>query len=109
MTLSPSTITVSELQQRLAQADNMTLVDVREDNELAVCALPGALHIPLNQIPARTGEIPTDQPVVIFCHHGGRSSRAFDYLRQHGFENVINLTGGIHAWATQIDPSMPTY
>lgn len=106
MTQSLPAMTVTELQQQIG---NMTLIDVREGNELAVCALPGALHIPLNQIPARKDEIPLDKPVVIFCHHGGRSGRAVDYLRQSGFDNVINLTGGIHAWATQIDPSMQTY
>ncbi len=105
----PSLLSVTELQQRLNAEQPLTLLDVREDKEVTLCALPGSLHIPLGQIPLRFAEIPTGQPLVAYCHHGARSQRAIDYLRTQGFENMHNLTGGIHVWATIVDPTMPTY
>jgi rhodanese-related sulfurtransferase len=63
----------------------------------------------MNTIPGRFSELEEDQPVVCICHHGGRSMQVAAFLERQGFTRVINLSGGVHAWASQVDPSMPTY
>ena len=85
------------------------LLDVREPWEVGVCAMPGAVPIPMGQIPARTGELDPDRPVVCICHHGMRSMQVAIFLERRGFSQVWNLSGGIDAWAREVDPSCPTY
>ncbi len=103
-------MTVTELQQRLKESpNNFVLVDVREPWELEVCSFPGALEIPMGQVPARVDEIDPDQDVIIVCHHGIRSQRVAYYLQNAGFENLFNVSGGIDAWAREIDPVMAKY
>lgn len=63
----------------------------------------------MNTIPGRFAELDEEQPVVCICHHGGRSMQVAAFLERQGFTKVINLSGGVHAWAAQVDPSMPTY
>ncbi|GIJ51476.1 sulfurtransferase [Virgisporangium aliadipatigenens] len=75
------------------------LLDVREPDEWAAGRAPGAVHVPMMQIPQRTAEIPTDREVVVVCRVGGRSGQVVHYLRQQGFDNVVNLDGGMYAWA----------
>ena len=87
----------------------MILLDVREDSELEICRIENALHIPMNEIPERCEALPLDRPLVVFCHHGMRSMNVLHYLESRGFENVINMGGGIHAWATDVDSSTPRY
>lgn len=97
------------LQQWLAEGKALTLLDVREDEEVALCALPGHVHIPMNLIPLRHNELPDDAPIVVYCHHGMRSLYSAMYLAKTGFEEVYNLQGGIDAWSQQIDPNLPRY
>ncbi len=85
------------------------LIDVREPWELEVAAIDGAVSIPLGQVTARVGEIPQDRPVAVMCHHGGRSAQAVNWLRSQGFDNVMNVTGGIDSWSRLIDPGIPRY
>ncbi|MBC5798514.1 MAG: sulfurtransferase [Candidatus Eremiobacteraeota bacterium] len=85
------------------------VLDVREDEELALASFPDARHIPMDQIPARLNEVPTDRDIVVLCHSGGRSAVVAAYLRAHGFPRVANLRGGIDAWSQQIDPTVPRY
>jgi rhodanese-related sulfurtransferase len=85
------------------------ILDVREAEELAICRLEGSLHIPMSGVPARINELPTDRPLVVICHHGVRSQAVVGFLRNAGFDNALNLDGGIEAWAYEIDPSMPRY
>lgn len=85
------------------------LLDVREPWEFQTCHIEGALPIPMNVIPARQQELEPDAPVVCICHHGARSMQVAAFLEQNGFTQVANLTGGVHAWALQVDRSMPTY
>lgn len=104
-----SEITVQELKERLAHSNKLQLVDVREPEEFELCNLGGEL-IPLGDLPKQAGRIRQDVPVVVICHHGFRSAQAISYLSQRlGFENLLNLKGGIHAWATEIDPTMAVY
>lgn len=101
-------LSVEELADQLQQPNPPILLDVRENNEVAICALPGAIHIPVGQILDRIGELPKDQPIAVYCHHGGRSARITGYLLNQGYQ-ALNVTGGIHTWATRINPDMPTY
>jgi len=74
------------------------LLDVREDWEWDEQRVPGAIHIPMNEVPARLEEIPAERDVYVYCKVGGRSARVVDYLRRHGRERAVNVTGGIDAW-----------
>jgi len=85
------------------------LLDVREQWEFATCSIAGATLIPMNTIPARIEELDEDAEIVCICHHGARSMAVAAFLERHGFAKVSNLTGGIHAWALQVDPAMPKY
>jgi len=60
-------------------------------------------------VPARIDSLPTNRPLVVICHHGARSRRVVDFLRSAGFDNAVNLDGGIEAWACEIDRSMRRY
>jgi len=88
---------------------DVILLDVRDDSELEICRIENALHIPMNEIPERCEALPLDRPLIVFCHHGMRSMNVLHYLESRGFENVINMGGGIHAWATDVDSSTPLY
>jgi rhodanese-related sulfurtransferase len=105
----PTAITVAQLAAWRDSLTPHTLLDVREASELAICALPGALHMPMQQVPARFETLPTDHPLVVMCHHGGRSQMVVNFLRKNGHNNAINLAGGIDAWSEEIDPSIPRY
>ena len=85
------------------------VVDVREPWELACCALPDVVHVPMREVPGRVGELPRERDVVVVCHHGVRSLQVARYLVRLGFDTVWNLTGGMAAWADQVDPAMPRY
>ena len=85
------------------------LLDVREQWEYQTCHIDDALLVPMNTIPARQQELDPDAPVVCICHHGARSFQVAAFLERQGFSNVTNLTGGIDAWARQVDPAMATY
>ncbi|MBD1398286.1 rhodanese [Pontibacter sp. JH31] len=102
-------ITAQELKERLGRSDKMQLVDVREPAEFEICNLGGEL-IPMGELPKQANRIRRDIPVVVICHHGFRSAQAINYLSQRlGYDNLLNLKGGIHAWAIQVDPSMAVY
>jgi rhodanese-related sulfurtransferase len=85
------------------------VLDVREARELEICQLEGALHIPMAEIPTRVDDLPPNHPLVVVCHHGARSQMVVDFLRGAGFDNAVNLDGGIEAWACEIDNSMRRY
>ena len=91
------------------QQGKIVLVDVREYSELAICKIAEAIHIPLGEIPRRIELLPRNVPLVIYCHHGMRSRSVVDYLRSIGFDNVLNMTGGIHCWSKEINPKMQKY
>ncbi|MBT8422331.1 MAG: sulfurtransferase [Gammaproteobacteria bacterium] len=87
-------------------ADDTLLLDVREPIELESSAIAGAMHIPMNEIPARLDEIPRDRTVICMCHIGGRSMQVAGFLAAQGYEQVLNLAGGIEAWAQDVDPGV---
>lgn len=102
-------ISASEAAKLRATDPQVTLLDVREHSELAICRIEGALHIPMGEIPARVESLPQDRPLIVFCHHGMRSANVQRYLEAKGFENLMNLAGGIHAWSMEVDPEMARY
>ncbi|MFN4311017.1 MAG: rhodanese-like domain-containing protein [Ferrovibrio sp.] len=108
-TEQPVEIGVDELNAWRKAGRDVLVLDVREDWEVATVSLDGARHIPMRQVPDHVGELPQDKPLVVMCHHGGRSRQVTTWLRQNGFAQAINLAGGIHAWAEQIDPSLAKY
>lgn len=91
------------------QREGALLLDVREPFEVATCAVTGSKHIPMRQIPEALPGLPGDRPLLILCHHGGRSLRVTQYLRANGFTQVSNVAGGIDAWSRQVDPTIPRY
>ena len=88
-----------DLQTRIAEGDKFLLLDIRSAGEIAQGMLPGAEHLPMHTIPLRINELPKDKDLILYCHSGARSYHACAYLAQQGYENVINLSGGILAWA----------
>lgn len=102
-------LTPAQLKERLAGGPAPVILDVREPWEVAVCALPGARHIPMREIPARTDDLPRDADVVVVCHHGVRSQYVASFLEGLGFERLYNLAGGIDAWARDVEPAMAKY
>jgi adenylyltransferase/sulfurtransferase len=103
------TITPRELQKMIQTDAPLTLVDVREPDEHAVCKIMGAQLIPLRQIPARVSELDKNKLIVLHCHHGRRSLMALQFLQEEGFTQLKNLEGGIDAWAEECDPKMVRY
>lgn len=102
-------LSVEELAQWRASGKTFVLLDVREPSELRAASLPGALHIPMRQIPARIAEIDRDADIAVLCHHGGRSEHVAQFLAMHGFTRVHNVAGGIDAYSKRVDKAIPRY
>ncbi len=104
-------ITPRELAQLLENGHAIRLIDVRQLWENQLTQLPGSVLIPLNELPLRTAEIPTDASslVVLYCHHGVRSLSAVTYLHRLGLNHVRSLAGGIDAWSCEVDPTVARY
>ena len=104
---------VTELATLAESGARPQLLDVREPWEVALgrIELPDAtaLSIPMMQIPMRLAEIDRTQPVVCICHHGVRSAQVVDFLQRRGWADAYNLSGGIDAWSTLVDPAVPRY
>jgi rhodanese-related sulfurtransferase len=98
-----------ELSARLKRGERPLILDVREPEEIAIAAFPGATHIPMGEIPSRVGELDSARETVVVCHHGIRSAQVAMYLARSGFERVANLTGGIDLWSAAVDPALPRY
>jgi adenylyltransferase/sulfurtransferase len=98
-----------DLKKRLDAGDDVFILDVREPNEYQICRIPGAVLVPLGELPRRYAELPTDKDIVAHCKVGARSARATEYLQSVGFKRVKNLRGGILDWIDKVDPSQPKY
>jgi len=105
----PLEISVEEASRLLASAQPPLLLDVREPSEHALCRIAGSRLIPMNAIPGRLAELPADVPILVHCHHGGRSLKVTQFLRAKGYARVSNVKGGIEAWSLQVDPQVPRY
>ena len=101
-----------ELRDYLNAADEEPLLlDVREPWEFEICHIKGSTLVPMNSVPAAitSGDLPNDREIIVVCHHGIRSRQVAMYLQHMGYEHVINLAGGIDAWAQDVDRDMATY
>lgn len=85
------------------------LLDVREPWEFERCHIAGAELVPMREIPARAASLDADRQTVVICHHGIRSAQVGMFLENNGFANIINLQGGVAAWAERVDPGMARY
>ena len=103
---------IASARQNGAQGDPVVL-DVREPNELQVASITAdgfnLLAIPMGVVSQRLTELDPDQPVACLCHHGGRSMQVANFLANRGFVHVANIAGGINAWSTDVDPTVPRY
>ncbi|MDJ0752025.1 MAG: rhodanese-like domain-containing protein [Ardenticatenaceae bacterium] len=110
-------VTPLELAQKRENQEAFVLLDVREANELALASLEnGYIHLPLSELAQRHLEaIPEaltadkDQEVLVLCHHGNRSAQVCAYLKANGWSNVLNVAGGIHQYALQVDSDVGMY
>jgi rhodanese-related sulfurtransferase len=89
--------------------ESPVLLDVRQPWEYDICNLDDSVLIPMSQIPVKLDQLEKDQETVVICHHGVRSRRVASFLEQAGFSNIINLKGGLDAWARLVDLNMATY
>jgi adenylyltransferase/sulfurtransferase len=101
-------ITVTELKRRLDAGEDLFILDVREPFEYQIANIGGKL-IPQGEVPQRLAEIDRDREIVVQCKSGGRSQRIAEFLKQSGYPNVVNLAGGILAWSSEIDATVPKY
>lgn len=92
---------------------NPVVLDVREPHELRTASIKAdgfeLITIPMSVIPPRLNELDPEQPVACMCHHGARSMQVANFLIARGFKHVANVSGGINAWSTEVDPSVPRY
>ena len=103
-------LSATQLRDHLAthQGERL-LLDVREPWEFRICHIEGSQLIPMGQIPAALTALDPSRETVVICHHGIRSRQVAMYLEYQGFTDVINLAGGVEAWARDVDHQMPTY
>jgi molybdopterin/thiamine biosynthesis adenylyltransferase/rhodanese-related sulfurtransferase len=106
---SVPTISVKELKAKMDNGETFTLIDVREPFEYDIAHIAASRLIPLGELETRIDELPRAGTLVLQCHTGGRSEHATRLLREAGFDNAVNLEGGIDAWSVEIDPAVPRY
>jgi adenylyltransferase/sulfurtransferase len=102
-------LSVEDLNRRRKAGESFNLLDVRESHEYAIVQIPGAIPFPLSEIPSRVHELDSAETYTLSCHHGTRSVQAYRQLKQAGFDHLQILSGGVHAWAEKVDPSLPRY
>ena len=106
-----STITARDLKGMLDGGDDIYLVDVREPNECEIVSIPGATLIPKGEFlsGAALSQLPQDKQIVLHCKSGARSAEVLAVLKNAGFSDAVHVGGGVLAWVSQVDPSLPTY
>jgi sulfur-carrier protein adenylyltransferase/sulfurtransferase len=109
MTDTTPRISVREFADLRSAGVDLVLLDVRNAYEVEIAAIPGAVSIPLDDLPARMGELDASRRYVVTCHHGPRAARACELLAEHGFSALEVLDGGLDAWALEIDPDIARY
>lgn len=107
----PLEISCHDVAALRAAGEPLMLIDCREPDEAAICAIDGAELLPMSALADRVGELAgrERQRIVVHCHKGGRSYRVAHWLRQQGFANAQSLAGGIDEWALEIQPGMARY
>ena len=102
-------VNATDLARELKENSELVLIDVREPLEWEICHIDGTTLIPLGQLPERLNELDGHKEIVTHCHRGVRSMQALEILKAAGFSKVRSLAGGIDAWSTDVDPSVPRY
>lgn len=103
-------MTAKEVSEHLREAEEPPLLlDVREPWEHRICLIEGSERIPMGQVPHALERLDREAEIVVICHHGVRSYYVASFLEQAGFSRVVNLEGGIDAWAREVDPAMSKY
>lgn len=92
-----------DVYERMKRGDNLQIIDVREDAEVATGIIPGAKHIPLGHISERLHEIDSNRETVMVCRSGGRSAKACEFLMSGGYSKVKNMMGGMNAWSWDVE------
>lgn len=108
----PLEITPAEVRRRLDSGEAVTLIDVRQPEEHAICRIDGAQLIPMNTVPAALQDLEgkaDEATLVVFCHHGMRSLNVVNWLRGQGISECTSMAGGIDRWSLEIDPAVPRY
>lgn len=105
----PQEISPNQLKEWLNEGRSLTLLDVRNPDEVEICKIGGSINLPLTDLLQGQSNINTDYPIVTICHHGVRSRQAMFFLRQQGIQDVTSLQGGVDVWAREIDPTMKRY
>ena len=103
------TITPEQLKSRLDAGDNPLLLDVREDWEYEICRIDGSVNISMANVNQMLEQLSPENETVVICHHGMRSFQIGSFLENNGFNHIVNLEGGIDAWARTVDPNMDRY
>lgn len=103
------TITAEGLKELLTQNPDLYLLDVREPWEFELCHIEGSTNIPMTELMGKLEMLDQSQETIVICHHGARSFQVAGFLESTGFKRVINLEGGVAAWASRVDPDMPKY
>ena len=106
-----STITARDLKAMQDRGDDIYLVDVREPNEYEIVSIPGATLIPKGEFlsGAALEGLPQDKKIVLHCKSGARSAEALAVVKNAGFSDAVHVGGGVLAWISQVDPSLPAY
>ena len=102
-------ISVQDVKEKMDKKQNIIILDVRWPDEVRAASIKGSMHIPLNQLEKRMGELPKDKEIIVHCHHGSRSRFATILLLCNKFSTVKNMVGGINEWSRHIDPLVPRY
>jgi adenylyltransferase/sulfurtransferase len=106
-----STISVSELKGKIDNKENFLLIDVREPSEFEIVRIPGSVLIPKQGFldGSALAGLPQDKPIILHCKSGVRSAECLAILKSAGFADATHVSGGVVAWAKQIDTSLPVY
>ena len=106
-----STITATELKAMLDNDDKIFLIDVREPNEYEIVSIPGSVLIPKGEFlnGSALEQLPQDRRIVLHCKSGARSAECLAVVKNAGFSDAVHVGGGVLAWVSQVDPSLPTY
>ena len=103
-------IPATAARDRLQKADGTcVLLDVRQPEEVRTACVKGAVLIPMMEIPNRLAELDRAKEIIVMCHHGMRAQQVADFLARSGYPKVASVTGGIDAWAVEVDPKIPRY
>ena len=102
-------ITVTEVHAMREKGDSFTLLDIREKWESDLVTIEGSHFVTMEEVPSKLSDFDKEKPMVIYCHTGVRSAAVTSYFLEQGFLDVKSMTGGIHAWALQIDTTLPIY